>query len=197
MHGVRPVVTFDSDPDRQWREGLLVEGSGPKVRSRRLEGAIIMANRPIRALPVAALLAAGLAAPAAASVINGTGGPDVLVGTAAADTINGYAGNDTLSGKAGADRLYGGRGSDRMYAGDDARRDLLYAGSGPDRVYARMFDKVYAGPGNDVIRYVGTRGYFNFLQVDCGPGYDIVYGGWQAKILLGCEDLRPHSDNPL
>jgi Ca2+-binding RTX toxin-like protein len=156
-----------------------------------------MTTRLVRALPIAAVLAASLAAPVAAAVINGTDGPDTLVGTTRADTIRGFAGNDTLAGRAGADKLYGGRGSDRMYAGGDARRDLLYGGPGPDRIYARMYDRVYAGSGNDVIRYVGVHGFFHFLQVSCGPGYDIVYGGWQAAILGGCEDLRPHSDNPL
>lgn len=154
--------------------------------------AIIMATRLVRTLSVAALFTASLAAPAVAGVINGTNGPDVLVGTANADTIHGYAGDDTLSGRGGADKLYGGGGGDRMYAGRDVRRDLLYGGPGPDRISARMFDRVYAGRGNDVIRYVGTRGYVNRLRVDCGPGYDIVYGGWQAR-LRSCEDRRPHS----
>lgn len=69
-----------------------------------------MATRLIRVLPLAALLTAGLAAPATAAVINGTGGPDVLAGTAKADTIRGFGGADRIR----ADRATRVPGGPRM-----------------------------------------------------------------------------------
>lgn len=138
-----------------------------------------MTTRLIRAMPVAVLLTASLAAPAAAAVINGTNGPDVLVGTAKADTIRGYAGNDTLRGSTGADRLYGGSGADRLYPGKDSKTDVLRGGPGPDRINARIGPKgvgrdyAYAGYGNDRVRIVNTYGWA-FPFVNCGPGEDTV-----------------------
>ena len=134
-----------------------------------------MKNRMIRALAVAALLTAGLAAPAMAAVINGTGGSDVLIGTARADTIRGYAGNDVLRGRGGADHLYGGRGADRLYGGKDLRPDLLSGRSGNDHFYVRGRDTVYAGAGNDVIHGLPYMGFY-VVKVNCGPGYDRVVG---------------------
>jgi Ca2+-binding RTX toxin-like protein len=142
-----------------------------------------MNRRLTRALPVAALLAAGLAAPATAAVINGTSGPDVLVGTAGADTIRGFGGADRIYGKAGRDalypgrgrdRVYGGRGADRIFAsGNDWKVDRLYGGRGPDHIYA-SFDIVSAGYGNDVIEVFGRRLGMAIAEVDCGPGHDTL-----------------------
>lgn len=160
-----------------------------------------MSNRLTRALPVAALLTASLAAPAAAAVIDGTSGPDVLIGTHGADTIRGYGGNDVLRGGRGADHLYGGRGADRLYGGIDKRPDVVYGRAGNDRIYVGTFDTVYAGPGNDVI--IPVRKLINMsgkLRVNCGPGYDRILGHSMWPIWLipqpkvgaptgGCEDL--------
>jgi hypothetical protein len=151
-----------------------------------------MTVRLIRAIPVAALLAAGLALPAAAAVINGTGGADVLVGTSRADTIHGYRGNDVLRGKVGADHLYGGRGADRLYPGDDAQTDVLRGGPGPDVINARIKphergrDRVYAGGGNDTVRLVEVWGWYT-PYVDCGPGKDTLMAPHRMIRSTGCE----------
>lgn len=141
-----------------------------------------MWTRLIRALPAAALVTVSLAAPAAASVVNGTGGPDVLVGTANADTIRGYGGADTIYGKAGPDLIY---------AGKDLSWDHVYGGPGNDRIYVSR-DYVYGGSGNDIVVLPKKRGmYLTFIN--CGPGYDQVYnypGAWFAGA-KGCERLRP------
>jgi hypothetical protein len=152
-----------------------------------------MTVRLIRALPVAALLTAGLALPAAAAVINGTGGADVLVGTSRADTIHGYRGNDILRGKVGADHLYGGRGADRLYPGDDAQTDVLRGGPGADTISARVgphgrgADRVYAGGGNDIVKLVEMFGWYT-AYVDCGPGKDTLMVEYRSMIpSTGCE----------
>jgi hypothetical protein len=164
-------------------------------------GKTIMGSRLTRALPVAALLTASLATPAAAAVIDGTSGPDVLIGTNGADTIRGFGGNDVLRGRRGADHLYGGRGADHIYGGGDRRPDVLYGRAGNDRLYVGTPDTVYAGRGNDVIiplpKFVGMWGK---LRVNCGPGYDRILGHSMWPIWLipqpevgygkgGCEDL--------
>lgn len=143
-------------------------------------------TRLIRTLPLAALLTASLAAPAAAAVINGTDGPDVLVGTAKADTIHGYGGGDTLRGRAGADQLYGGSGADRLYPGDDSRRDVLRGGPGPDRINARTPDVVYSGAGNDTVRVLEVNGW-EFPRIYCGPGWDTVIADYTGFGMSGCE----------
>lgn len=136
-----------------------------------------MKSRLGRALPVAALLAVSIAAPAAAAVIDGTSGPDVLVGTANEETMRGFGGADKIYGKGGADRIYGGH---------DSKKDLLYGGPGNDVIYARFGDRVYAGRGNDVVRVRGAA--WKWTIVNCGPGYDRITGnnpwlvGWS-----GCE----------
>lgn len=127
-----------------------------------------MRTRLIRSLPVAAALVASLAAPAAATVIIGTSGPDVLVGTTRADTIRARGGADTLYGKAGADWLYAGR---------DRQRDVVHAGAGNDHIYATLGDVVWAGRGNDTIVWQRwPRIGFVLLRVNCGPGYDRIVG---------------------
>lgn len=151
-----------------------------------------MGNRLTRALPVAALLTASLAAPAAAGVIDGTSGPDVLVGTRGADTIRGYGGNDVLRGRRGADHLYGGRGADRIYAGKDHRPDMVYGRAGNDRIYVDVFDTVYAGRGNDVIipKITSMSAY---LRINCGPGDDRILTGsmWGIQLIP-----KPKVGNP-
>lgn len=132
-----------------------------------------------RALPMALLLGVGLAAPAAASTIEGTDGDDVLVGTTAADTIRGHGGDDILRGRAGADVLRGGPGADLLRPGRDSQADLLLGGRGPDRIWARIgvagngTDRVYAGEGDDRVVVVNAYGWLAPL-VDCGPGDDTV-----------------------
>lgn len=127
-------------------------------------------RRSIQALPAAVLVMVSLAAPAAAAVINGTSGPDVLVGTARADTIHGFG------------------GADRIYAGNDSRRDLLYGGPGNDLIFARFGDRVYAGRGNDVVRVRPAA--WQHAYVDCGPGYDHLYGSTWLVGHRGCEKVN-------
>lgn len=152
-----------------------------------------MTTRLIRTLPVAALLAASLAAPAMAAVINGGSGPDVLVGTPTADTIRGFGGNDVLRGSGGADHLYGGHGADRIYGGREVRRDRLYGGAGPDHIYTHTSDTAYAGYGNDTVEIFGPD---KFGQVDifCGPGHDTVIirraGEFPWVNVDNCEHVR-------
>jgi hypothetical protein len=158
-----------------------------------------MRHRLIRALPVAALLTATIAAPAMADLITGTSGPDVLVGTSSADTIRGYAGNDVLRGRRGSDHLYGGPGADRIFGGMDHRRDVLYGRAGNDRIYVGNPDLVYAGRGDDVIIPVPEIiGMWGELRVNCGPGYDRVLfdSHWPIWFIPrdtpsggGCEDV--------
>jgi hypothetical protein len=152
-----------------------------------------MTRRLFRALPVAALLLAGLTAPATAAVIEGTDGPDVLVGTSKADTISGYEGDDVLRGKAGADRLYGGAGADRLYPGNDAKVDVMRGGPGPDRINARVArqrgqDRVFAGKGDDTVRLIEVWGWYT-PRVDCGPGEDTLVVPYRFIPSEGCEHV--------
>lgn len=138
-----------------------------------------MTRHLARAVPIGLLLGLGFAAPAAASTIDGTDGPDVLVGTSAADTVRGHAGDDVLKGLAGADVLHGGPGADLLRPGRDSQADVLMGGRGPDRIWARIgasghgTDQVYAGSGDDRVTVVNTYGWLSPL-VDCGPGNDTV-----------------------
>lgn len=108
-----------------------------------------MRMRLTGALAAGALMAVSLTAPAAASVINGTSGPDVLVGAAKADTIRGGPG--TL------------------------RRDILRGGDGPDRIYTLGGDVVHGGAGNDTI-LLGP--HFAGAEIYCGAGHDTVVLGF-------------------
>ncbi len=125
-------------------------------------------SKVLRALSVTALLAFGPAAPAAATEINGTNGPDTLVGTPTADLIHGYGGADEIHAEAGADRVHTGR---------DDKRDTVYAGPGPDQVHSRLGDLVHTGLGNDVVR-IGIAQAWGMTQFFCGPGYDRVHETW-------------------
>ncbi|MGN6130383.1 MAG: hypothetical protein ACTHOK_08590 [Nocardioidaceae bacterium] len=125
-----------------------------------------MSKRLTGALAGAALISVGLAAPAAAAVINGTSGPDVLIGTTKADAIRGYA---------GADRIYAKAGGDTVYTGKDRKRDQVWAGPGADRIHGRSGDYIHAGAGNDVIRLTNVKVMATTI-VWCGPGRDRVYG---------------------
>ena len=144
-------------------------------------GGTHMTTRITGALVAAAMLTAGLAAPAAAAVINGTSGPDLLIGTTADDTIHGYGGLDQIRGKAGADRIY---------AGNDSKRDLVHGGPGNDVIFSRFGDTVYGGLGDDVI-HVGVAAW-RTTQVYCGPGVDHVYGNTDSFLvrLHGCEKVN-------
>jgi Ca2+-binding RTX toxin-like protein len=154
-----------------------------------------MHTRVLRALPVALLLAVGIAAPATAAVIDGTPGPDRLIGTSKADRIHGYAGNDVLKGRVGADLLSGGSGADRLYPGKDSQTDMLRGGAGRDHIWVRIgptghgVDTAYAGAGNDRIRMVNTYGWVA-PAIHCGAGEDTVVlpYGYDTKI-TGCEHL--------
>lgn len=76
-----------------------------------------------------------------ASVVTGTGGPDLLVGqngillngaqfVVGGDTLNGLEGNDVLCGFSGADTLNGGLGDDTLVGGWN--NDTLTGGAGAD-----------------------------------------------------------------
>lgn len=66
-----------------------------------------------------ALLFVGPLAPAPASGLTGTEGPDTLYGTDANDSMAGYGGDDLLDGRGGADKMDGGPGND-TYVVDNA-----------------------------------------------------------------------------
>lgn len=140
-----------------------------------------MKRRFASALPLAALLAASLAAPATAAVINGTSGPDVLVGTAQADTMRGYG---------GADKIYGKAGADWINTGKDLKKDVVYAGAGNDRIFLRVYDHVYAGAGNDTLRVLKMTFTFG-TRISCGPGHDtlVMPYGWSVGRPPGCEHV--------
>jgi hypothetical protein len=154
----------------------------------------------------------GLAVPAFAQAISGTGGDDSLVGTPKADTIRGFAGNDSEQGKKGDDLLLGGAGADVLIAGygrdvmvggpgrdnlsdvlidggpQVRQRDIYFGGSGKDGIaIGGGVDVVFAGPGNDRIE---TRTTDAVSQIYCGPGYDTVRAAnVQNDDLKNCEKV--------
>jgi hypothetical protein len=52
-------------------------------------------------------------------------------------------------------------------------------GRGPDVIFARYHDRIFAGPGDDVVRVVELS-YTRGTYINCGPGKDTVYFpyGW-------------------
>ncbi len=134
--------------------------------------------------------------PVAETAIAGTDGPDVLVGTARADTIHGRRGADRITGKGGADRLFGNAGADIITGSKDRSRDRLYGGPGHDRIDVYTADRVFAGSGNDVIRFKGVTTWQYVAEIHCGSGRDHVYGvpgdrgerrTWLYRIAKDCE----------
>jgi Ca2+-binding RTX toxin-like protein len=120
---------------------------------------------------IAAITAAGLAAPAVAlaATIDGGPGGEHLRGTNAADTINGNGGNDRIRGLAGDDRLNGGPGNDRILGGRG--NDTLKGGDSADRIAGGSGNDTSAGEdGND--RMSGGSG--DDIQ-DGGTGNDRIY----------------------
>jgi Ca2+-binding RTX toxin-like protein len=126
--------------------------------------------RPVPAIVLVLLLAAGVAAAAWAKSIGGTPRADVIRGTARADVIHGRAGNDRLYGLGGADTLYGDAGNDKLYGGPG--NDHLYGGPGND--------VLVGGPGRDVI--------------DCGPGNDTVVADSNDVVAGNCEHIEGLGD---
>ena len=107
-------------------------------------------RRAALAIGAAGLL--GLATPALAATIGGTGGPDVIRGTSDSDVLTGRGGNDVLLGLGDRDRLLGGPGNDRLSGGGDG--DRLLGGAGTDRINAARDghrDVVSCGPGTDTV----------------------------------------------
>jgi Ca2+-binding RTX toxin-like protein len=158
----------------------------------------------------------GLAVPAFAQDINGTGGADSLVGTPKADTIKGFAGNDSELGKKGDDVLFGGSGADVLSGGyghdvmtggpgRDSLSDVFkpnespvrqwdryLGGSGRDRILiGGGVDVVFGGPGNDRIL---TFDDGDVDKVNCGRGYDTVKAqNVQNDDLKSCEKVVIYS----
>jgi Ca2+-binding RTX toxin-like protein len=168
----------------------------------------------------AALLAIGLAFPAAAfAVTSWNGGPanNNHSGTGGADALDGHAGNDKIHGLGGADYLLGGTGKDQLFggAGSDLIRgqtgdDLLYGESGNDTIFAGAgHDISYGGPGDDVLWAIETTdttgdtlnggdGNDVFHTADheadtitCGPGKDVVYPDALDTVPGDCEFVIP------
>lgn len=78
--------------------------------------------------------------------------------------------------------------------------DVLRGGRGPDRIFARTAqglgldeevkgqDRVYAGPGNDVVKVLESWGwYMPFL--DCGAGNDTVVVPFRMVATHHCEHI--------
>jgi len=106
-------------------------------------------SRALRALAVALIAGALLAASAYAATIVGSGHADTLRGGPNADEILGLGGNDTIYGLGGNDKLYGGPGNDKLYGGlgndtlvGGAGADLLDCGAGRDTAIADGADTV-------------------------------------------------------
>ena len=123
----------------------------------------LIKRRAALAIGAASLL--GLATPALAATITGTGGPDVIRGTSDSDVLNGRGGNDVLTGLGDSERLLGGPGDDRLTGGGD--RDRLLGGAGNDRINAARDDH------RDV--------------VSCGSGVDTVVADRSDSVAGDCE----------
>jgi uncharacterized repeat protein (TIGR01451 family) len=121
----------------------------------------------------------------ARDLLRGTTGGDAIFGRAGDDVISGDVGGDCLSGQGGDDTLRGGPDLDTLFgdAGADTLaggpgEDLALGGSGPDRIVD--VENVKAGLGDDHI--VAPPG----AVVRCGPGQDVVRLLGTAR-LFDCE----------
>lgn len=77
---------------------------------------------------------------------------------------------------------------------------MLRGGPGPDRIFARTGrglgpgedvrgrDRVFAGPGNDVVRVAENWGWY-VPYLDCGPGNDTVVVPFRMVSTYGCEHV--------
>lgn len=155
-------------------------------------------NHPARALLLASLVTALVAAPAVVAAQTpaqcfglapthvGTPGPDTLTGTDGDDVIVGLGGDDVLRGGEGADRICGNDGDDVVRGG--AGGDSANGGAGGDEIYDR--DGLYArgGAGDDVVERAqtarGGRGDDRLVsfrrkpaELSGGPGDDVLVGG--------------------
>jgi hypothetical protein len=119
-------------------------------------------------------------------------GPDLACGWAedSADPPRGAtfrywlgAGDDVAFGSAGE------YGDSDCYEAPDRGRDVVWAGPGDDRLRFVVAgrDRVYAGPGDDSIR-VRNRDH---RVVVCGPGHDVLtlVDGADPPVARGCEHV--------
>ncbi len=103
------------------------------------------------------LMLLALAAPAQASVIEGSYGDDNLDGSSNGDQIMAKAGNDVVNARGGSDEVHAGAGDDSVNggAGSDmlagkSGHDTLYGGTGADSLYGgKGDDHAVGGPGKD------------------------------------------------
>jgi Ca2+-binding RTX toxin-like protein len=104
-----------------------------------------------------------------ASIENIAGGSqaDELTGDGGPNLLQGYEGDDRLVGRGGRDLLIGGQGNDR-----------IAGGGGDDKIDARS-----PGAVETEARESGVD------LVDCGAGFDAVYGSNLWDELMGCERL--------
>jgi uncharacterized repeat protein (TIGR01451 family) len=116
----------------------------------------------------------------------GRGGNDALWGGSADGVLDGGPGNDRLLGGRSEDNLDGGPGADIGWGGygrdilrGGAGRDVLHGGERgrPDPEEADEPDRLYGGPGSDIID--GTKG-----------GNDALFGGTGDDLLLARDGFR-------
>lgn len=113
-------------------------------------------------------------------LIRGAAGAGRLIGSPAAENFLAGPGNDMIFGNAkpetpGGNLMVGGAGDDVIDTGDSrSAQDLSHAE-----------EVVRAGSGNDIVNARAKR-----MDIDCGPGYDIVYMAARTSILVikNCEE---------
>jgi Ca2+-binding RTX toxin-like protein len=169
------------------------------------------------ALVLAAMALALLLASGVALAVNkiGTNGPDTLTGTHGNDNLIGKGGSDMLFSLRGRDNLLGGPGKDcvvcvteehRSYRGDKILlggpgNDTVWAGKGSDiavgaegndflpddRVRELSKDRIFGGPGNDVIDVLHYRSARDLVV--CGSGFDRVAADRKDVVAPDCEKV--------
>lgn len=125
---------------------------------------------------------------AQADVVKGDKKDNVLVGTNGADRITGRGGDDEIDGRKGADVLKGNGGRDRLEDGGDAAKDKIYGGPGSDIISTTGRDQVFGGGGGDTIVASGVR---KQMLIDCGAGKDFVQYGVEDEVprTKNCEQV--------
>jgi Ca2+-binding RTX toxin-like protein len=169
------------------------------------------------ALVLAAMALALLLASGVALAVNkiGTNGPDTLTGTHGNDNLIGKGGSDILLSLRGRDNLLGGPGKDCLicvteehfgFRGDKILlggpgRDIVWGGKGTDivvgaegndfllddryREYSK--DRLFGGPGNDVIDVLHYRSARDLVV--CGSGFDWVGANRKDVVAPDCEKV--------